>query len=109
MQSSTLSQLIFQQDKRMSTHCSDPVACPDGNCIGCKDGKVDCQDIRCSPFCPGDTCTIPSDHDFASTVAIIIILICLFAILITVWFAYGPQLLYRPKHNERVRYSIDVL
>ena len=67
------------------------VTCPDGNCIGCKNGEVWCQDPRCCPNCPGEACIYPEDHDFNATMIIILIIICLVTILFIVWFVYGPQ------------------
>ena len=34
----------------MSYNC-DVAFCPDGNCAGCKDGKLWCNDPRCFPYC----------------------------------------------------------
>lgn len=72
------------------SHCSDFTTCPEGNCIGCKNGKLWCHDPRCSPYCR--ECAIPPDHDFNGTVVVIIIILCLSCILIIIWFAYGPKI-----------------
>lgn len=86
--------------------CSDPVACLNGNCIGCKDGAVWCQDPRCAPNCPGETCTIPDDHDFNGNLVFLIILACLFTMLVVYWFVYGPPLL--TPHNDHARAGVIV-
>ncbi len=31
--------------------CSDPILCPGGNCVGCKNGQLYCNDPRCFPNC----------------------------------------------------------
>lgn len=77
----------------MSQHrCTDPVICPGGNCVGCLNGQIWCQDPRCAPFCPGSVCKYPHDHDFNANMMMTVIIISLVAILFIVWFIYGPQL-----------------
>jgi hypothetical protein len=88
----------------MTSHCSDPVSCLNGNCVGCKDGQVWCQDPRCAPYCPGTQCAIPADHDFNANIMIGIILICLTTIFFMVWFVYGPRL-FEP-HDDHVRAGV---
>jgi hypothetical protein len=34
----------------MINNCSSEL-CPDGNCLGCKDGQPDPNDPRCAPYC----------------------------------------------------------
>ena len=88
----------------MSNPCSDPVSCPGGNCIGCKNGNIWCQDPRCAPYCQG--CAIPDDHDFNGNMVVTVILICLVALLFIVWFIYGPSL-FEP-HNDHERANVLV-
>ena len=88
----------------MSNSCSDPVSCLNGNCIGCKNGQVWCQDPRCAPYCPGNGCQIADDHDFNANMVVIVILICLLAILFIVWFVYGPQLFVN--HDDHSRANV---
>ena len=88
----------------MSTHCSNSLACSNGNCIGCRDGKLWCQDPRCSPYC--SECGIPPDHDFNANMIMIIILFCLITILFIVWFVYGPQLVEH--HDDPIRANVIV-
>jgi hypothetical protein len=76
--------------------CSDPVTCPNGECSGCKNGQVWCQDPRCQPYCPN--CNITRNHEFNVNMTVIIILICLIALLFIVWFIYGPQF-FQPHDN----------
>jgi len=90
----------------MSSYCSDPAACLNGNCIGCKDGKVWCQDPRCEPYCPGNSCAIPNDHDFNGSMVVIIIILCLITILFIVWFVYGPQ--WIEYHDDHARANVIV-
>ena len=88
------------------SHCSDPVTCPGGNCIGCKDSEIWCLDPRCSPFCPEDACAIPDDHDQNANVVIAIILLSLVSILFIFWFMYGPQLFEH--HDDHARANVIV-
>lgn len=73
--------------------CSDPVTCPGGNCIGCKDGQTWCQDPRCEPYCAD--CSVPPDHDTISGIVVVLIVFCLIALLAAVWLTYGPDF-FRP-------------
>lgn len=88
------------------SNCADPVSCPGGNCIGCKDGVTWCQDPRCAPYCPGSQCTIPDTHDQNLNIVVTIILICLIAILFIYWVIYGPEL-FRP-HDDHIRANVLV-
>lgn len=90
----------------MSNYCSDPGACLNGNCIGCKNGQPWCQDPRCAPYCPGSVCKFESSHDFNGYMVVIIILICLVTILFIVWFAYGPQLFEH--HDDHIRANVII-
>lgn len=70
------------------THCSGQT-CRDGNCEGCKDGKLCCDDPRCSPYCR--ECELPKHHETGGlylTVSIGIILAIIIAILL---IGYGPR------------------
>lgn len=80
--------------------CSSP-ECPGGNCPGCIDGKVWCQDPRCAPYCRD--CAPPPDNNFAVNVTMAIIIIALIIILFIVWFAYGPAVFVF--HNDPSRAS----
>lgn len=79
--------------------CSNNKFCPDGNCTGCKDGQIWCQDPECQPYCAG--CAIQEATDFNGSMVVIIILICLIAILFIVWFVYGPGLFETHNDHER--------
>ena len=85
----------------MSTCCADPSCCIDGNCIGCQNGKIWCQDPRCFPYCPGDNCNYPEEHDFAVNILMTVIVMILLAILFVIWFAYGPSLFEQHDDHER--------
>lgn len=80
------------------SHCQDPVTCPNGNCEGCKDGVLWCQDPRCQPYCP--ECSIPKDHDFAVWTMFLIIVLILIALIAIMLFAYGPKIFYHSKQKE---------
>ena len=82
-----------------ANNCTNSMSCPNGDCIGCRNGQVWCQDPRCAPYCPD--CGIPSDFDSIVNMTIVIILFCLLAILFIVWFVYGPQLFETHSDHER--------
>jgi len=90
----------------MATHCSDTVTCPGGNCVGCSNGAIWCQDPRCIPNCPSSSCVYPDDHDFNGNMVVILILICLMTILFIIWFMYGPQLFTH--NNDHYRANVIV-
>lgn len=85
----------------MTDRCSDPVLCPNGNCPGCKNGQLWCQDPQCSPYCPSTTCIMTSSHDFNANMMILIIIVCLIVIFFIIWFSYGPQLFEHHDDHER--------
>ncbi len=43
----------------MSLRCKDPNKCPNGNCIGCTNGKLHCNDTNCYPSCTGCAGNVP--------------------------------------------------
>ena len=55
--------------------CNNPILCPGGSCIGCKDGKLDCTDPRCYPNCTG--CNITTNNTNWNRILLIIVLILL--------------------------------
>lgn len=69
--------------------CSNPKVCPGGNCEGCKDGQIWCQDPQCTPNCSG--CQVQLEYDaFVTSVTLsIFFLLLLIAFLIFVFF--GPK------------------
>lgn len=81
------------------SNCLDDLTCPGGNCVGCKDGKVWCQDPRCQPNC--QNCAIDKDHDFNASIVMLVIVLCLIAILFIVWFIWGPTLFEPHEDHER--------
>jgi hypothetical protein len=76
--------------------CGDTLTCPNGNCIGCRDGSPWCEDPLCQPYCGG--CSMTAGADTLGNMVTGIILICLVVILFIFWFMYGPAL-FRP-HND---------
>lgn len=88
------------------SYCTDPVTCPGGNCIGCKNSAVWCLDPRCAPNCPGDNCSIPDSHDSIVNIIMTIILLCLVTVLFIYWFMYGPQLFV--SHDDHARANVIV-
>ena len=86
------------------SECMNPDTCPNGNCPGCRNGKVWCQDPRCAPYC--QYCGIPSNFDYNVNAVIIVILICILAALFIVWFVYGPS--FFQTHNDHDRAQVLV-
>ena len=62
----------------MSSRCSSD-SCVNGNCVGCKDGSLFCNDPRCYPDCPD--CP-KEDNNNSDWVLILIILILVGVLLI---------------------------
>ena len=74
-------------------HCQDSVACPGGNCIGCRNGQVWCQDPRCQGYCPN--CNTSQEYNDITTHYTFAILIMVFLlILFAVWICYGNSMTY---------------
>lgn len=89
----------------MSTLCGDPVSCPGGNCVGCQNGHVWCNDPQCAPFCTN--CPTPQQHDFIANFIMGIIIAVLLAILFIVWFIYGPQLIVSHDDHDRANVLVS--
>lgn len=75
-----------------NAQCLDPITCPDGNCSGCKNGEIWCQDPRCDPQCANCVYDQTADRFGYSVMFLIIvaILLIIFAIILT----YGHQTMY---------------
>lgn len=71
--------------------CSDEKRCPQGNCIGCKNGQLWCRDPRCSPYCPEAACIMDVEHRNVVNLTMTLILSCLVVILFIIWVFYGPS------------------
>ena len=65
-----------------STHCTGPF-CPNGNCSGCKDDKLWCDDPRCYPNCR--ECIPPEDQDLWGWFVVVLIILALVLLIITIW------------------------
>jgi len=72
--------------------CDNPRICPDGNCVGCRNGEVWCQDPRCEGQCP-DCFYDPRDDRVGYTVFIIIIAV-LVVVMVIVMLNYGHTMTY---------------
>ena len=64
--------------------CSDPVNCPNGNCPGCRNGQIYCDDPRCYPDCP--TCDVTTS---SGNWIIIMIILILLGVLLVMAFIVG--------------------
>lgn len=69
------------------------ITCPDGNCVGCRDGEKWCGDPSCAPYCRG--CRLTGNVELMGNITTAVILVVLVAALFIVWFVYGPAL-FRP-------------
>lgn len=76
----------------MSSYCQDPLACPGGNCVGCKNGKLWCQDTKCSGQCPG--CAWSLERDRFEYVIFFLLALSILLILFILVVNYGHQVLY---------------
>lgn len=74
------------------SHCSDNQSCPTGNCTGCKDQTLNCNDPSCYPYCRG--CGPPPGYETWVTWTIILIILILLAIALVLFLSV----------NRRVRF-----
>ena len=73
----------------MTDSCIASVSCPNGNCPGCKNGKLWCDDPRCSPQCTNCGIT-PHYNSFALiTIAIIVLMFIVALVILVVAFGHG--------------------
>lgn len=77
-------------------HCSNEKFCPGGDCPGCKNGKRNCKDPRCAPFCYN--CNPHKDRDRIVNMIMLTILIAMIAIFlfVTFWLLYPTRYVYVP-------------
>jgi len=72
---------LFQK-YNMVSHCEGSM-CPAGNCVGCKDSKVWCDDPRCTPYCA--ECNPPEDiKRWVIALLCLVVLAGLMMILLTI-------------------------
>lgn len=69
----------------MSNRCSDP-SCLNGNCAGCSNGNLFCDDPRCFPNCPDCTSDVSTT---SNNWIIIVIILVLLGILLILSFIIG--------------------
>ena len=74
------------------SNCSDLNLCPNGNCEGCLNGEVWCQDPLCDPYC--QNCQIDKEHDAISFWILAIIFFALLVLLFIYYLFFGPSILY---------------
>lgn len=77
-----LTQTQNQEGSLVLDHCQ-LASCEGGNCPGCKDGNLFCDDPRCHPNC--EDCPPPSDLTFANVLIVILIIIAIIAVIIIIY------------------------
>lgn len=82
----------------MSEICQNAFLCPGGNCSGCKNGKIWCDDPSCAPFC--SECFIVQGHDFISNWVFVLIISALIFLLFVIWVGYGPNMFLLHSNEE---------
>ena len=68
----------------MSNICSDNIQCPNGNCVGCRNGQLYCNDPRCYPNCKNCDTTTSSGNWI-----IVLIILILLGVLLVMSFVIG--------------------
>jgi hypothetical protein len=76
----------------MSTNPCDPSVCPGGNCIGCSNGQLNCNDPRCYPNCKN--CNTKTS---SSNWIIVTIILVLLGVLLVMAFIVGFDLYKKGK------------
>jgi len=83
-----------------SPQCNNPTTCPDGNCIGCKNGQVWCQDPRCDPQCTD--CVFDREADNFGYLTFFIIITVFALIIVTIVVTMGHRTLYYYVPNSQL-------
>ena len=65
------------------------ITCENGNCVGCKNGQLWCDDPQCDPFCRG--CEPPSDYETVTNMMLMIITIVFLVIIFMLLYFHGPR------------------
>jgi hypothetical protein len=84
----------------VDVQCLNPVTCPGGNCPGCQNGKIWCQDPRCDPQCPN--CFYDQQAERYGFVTIMIIILALLLIILVILITYGHQVMYYYVPNQQL-------
>ena len=58
----------------MSNRCIASASCVNGNCVGCKNGNLYCNDPRCYPNCPDCKTDVPSSSNWILITVILVLL-----------------------------------
>ncbi len=70
----------------LTTHCQNKQTCPDGNCPGCHDFGLFCEDDRCHPHC--EDCPGVRNKGTITAVGIIIVIIAVILLIVGCFWAY---------------------
>lgn len=92
----------------ITTFCNS-FECPDGNCEGCKGGKLWCDDPRCYPYCRA--CELPKDHNTIMGLIMFVMIFVFLIIAIVLFISFGPRILaFKGDDGEEYTYitSFDV-
>ena len=73
----------------IKNYCSSPFCMGGGYCPGCKNGKLDCNDKECSPYCRG--CELPKGHEELANIIFGVIFGLLLIICFSLLIALGPR------------------
>lgn len=72
--------------------CDNTKTCPNGNCPGCRNGQVWCQDPRCVGSCPD--CFYDPDRERTEGLMIMLIVVIMLFVLIIIVVNYGHRFWY---------------
>lgn len=65
------------------------LTCLDGNCAGCKDGQLWCDDPRCEPFCRA--CEPPENYNSVINVMMLTFIVIVLLLIFVLMYMYGPR------------------
>lgn len=74
------------------SHCADNQSCPNGNCPGCKDSVVNCNDPSCYPYCRG--CGPPRGYETWVIWTTILIIIILLSIALVIFLMLSRRVVF---------------
>lgn len=93
LKNDNISQPPTISEEKANIHPCSSEVCKDGNCPGCKDGKINCSDNSCSPYCVG--CKIDNNENYNSVIFILCIIMCLLLLAFTLYIFFTPKILYK--------------
>ena len=75
----------------MSSRCVSSPTCPNGNCVGCRNGSLFCNDPRCYPDCPDCNIKVGNSNWVLNMIILILLGVLLIVSFIVIYDWYKSR------------------